>query len=62
MLVSVFHLTEKQYRFLTLIRNLNLIQHQCKDFELRRKAGNYIQTDMLENIITAEIKGQNNFI
>lgn len=40
MLVSVFHLTEKQYRFLTLIRNLNLSQHQCKDFELPRKAGN----------------------
>lgn len=40
----------------------NLIQHQCKDFELPRKAGNYIQADMLKNIITPEIQGQNNFI
>ena len=41
---------------------LNSIQHQCKDFELPRQAGNYIQADMLKNIITPEIKGQNNFI
>ena len=53
------------YRETIQVSNFNQkpkLQHQCKDFELPRKAGNYIQADMLQNIITAEIKGQNNFI